>query len=216
MVGGCEPLNLERVRTRQRHHDRRDLCPPRRRGPPGGHGGRLRAPGRGPRGIARRVRAERRRGRGHGTKRAHGSAGRLRALGARFATPRHAEGFSGSPFASIGDPPATLARRNRAPLLKGLSVTAPPPRLPQDRSAGVVVVRLPGTRGSRPPGRAANPRSHPTSCPPCPPPPPVVEVCTDRRDHGNVEALVKEGVTDENRSKVVAAIRKHAQACVIC
>ncbi len=31
------------------------------------------------------------------------------------------------------------------------------------------------------------------------------------RYHGNVEALVKEGVTDENRSKVVAAIRKHAQ-----
>ncbi|MCY7379195.1 MAG: hypothetical protein LH467_07660 [Gemmatimonadaceae bacterium] len=29
--------------------------------------------------------------------------------------------------------------------------------------------------------------------------------------HGNVEALVKDGVTDENRSKVVAAIRKHAQ-----
>ncbi len=31
------------------------------------------------------------------------------------------------------------------------------------------------------------------------------------RYHGNVEALVKEGVTEENRSKVVAAIRKHAQ-----
>ena len=31
------------------------------------------------------------------------------------------------------------------------------------------------------------------------------------RYHGNVEALVKDGVTDENRSKVVAAIRKHAQ-----
>ena len=31
------------------------------------------------------------------------------------------------------------------------------------------------------------------------------------RYHGNVEALVKEGVTDENRSKVVAAIRKHVQ-----
>ncbi len=31
------------------------------------------------------------------------------------------------------------------------------------------------------------------------------------RYHGNVEAIVKEGVTDENRSKVVAAIRKHAQ-----
>ena len=31
------------------------------------------------------------------------------------------------------------------------------------------------------------------------------------RYHGNVEALVKAGVTDENRSKVVAAIRKHAQ-----
>ncbi len=31
------------------------------------------------------------------------------------------------------------------------------------------------------------------------------------RYHGNVEALVKEGVTDENRSKVVAAIRKHAE-----
>jgi len=32
------------------------------------------------------------------------------------------------------------------------------------------------------------------------------------RYHGNVVALVKEGVTDENRSKVVATIRKHAQA----
>lgn len=31
------------------------------------------------------------------------------------------------------------------------------------------------------------------------------------RYHGNVEALVKEGVTDENRNKVVAAIRKHAE-----
>ena len=31
------------------------------------------------------------------------------------------------------------------------------------------------------------------------------------RYHGNVEALVKEGVTNENRSQVVAAIRKHAQ-----
>lgn len=31
------------------------------------------------------------------------------------------------------------------------------------------------------------------------------------RYHGNVEALVKEGVTDENRSKVVAEMRKHAQ-----
>jgi hypothetical protein len=31
------------------------------------------------------------------------------------------------------------------------------------------------------------------------------------RYHGNVEALVKEGVTDENRSKVVSTIRKHAQ-----
>jgi hypothetical protein len=31
------------------------------------------------------------------------------------------------------------------------------------------------------------------------------------RYQGNVEALVKDGVTDENRSKVVAAIRKHAQ-----
>lgn len=32
------------------------------------------------------------------------------------------------------------------------------------------------------------------------------------RYHGNVEALVKDGVTGENRSKVVAAIRKHVQA----
>jgi hypothetical protein len=31
------------------------------------------------------------------------------------------------------------------------------------------------------------------------------------RYHGNVEALVKEGVTDENRSTVVATIRRHAQ-----
>ena len=31
------------------------------------------------------------------------------------------------------------------------------------------------------------------------------------RYHGRAAALVKEGVTDENRSKVVAAIRKHAQ-----
>jgi len=31
------------------------------------------------------------------------------------------------------------------------------------------------------------------------------------RYHGNVEALVKNGVTDENRSKVVATIRKHVQ-----
>jgi hypothetical protein len=31
------------------------------------------------------------------------------------------------------------------------------------------------------------------------------------RYHGNVETLVKEGVTDDNRSQVVAAIRKHAQ-----
>lgn len=31
------------------------------------------------------------------------------------------------------------------------------------------------------------------------------------RYHGNVEALVKEGVTDENRSQVIAAIRKHVQ-----
>ena len=31
------------------------------------------------------------------------------------------------------------------------------------------------------------------------------------RYHGSVEALVKEGVTDENRSQVVSAIRKHAQ-----
>lgn len=31
------------------------------------------------------------------------------------------------------------------------------------------------------------------------------------RYHGNVAALVKEGVTDENRSKVVSTIRKHAQ-----
>jgi len=31
------------------------------------------------------------------------------------------------------------------------------------------------------------------------------------RYHGNVTALVKEGVTDENRSKVVSTIRKHAQ-----
>ncbi len=31
------------------------------------------------------------------------------------------------------------------------------------------------------------------------------------RYHGNAEALVKEGVTDENRSQVVAAIRKHAE-----
>ena len=31
------------------------------------------------------------------------------------------------------------------------------------------------------------------------------------RYHGNVEALVKEGVTDENQSKFAAAIRKHAQ-----
>ncbi len=32
------------------------------------------------------------------------------------------------------------------------------------------------------------------------------------RYHGNVEALVKDGLTDENRSEVVATIRKHAQA----
>jgi hypothetical protein len=32
------------------------------------------------------------------------------------------------------------------------------------------------------------------------------------RYHGNVEALVKEGVTDENRSKVLAAINKHASS----
>jgi len=32
------------------------------------------------------------------------------------------------------------------------------------------------------------------------------------RYHGNVEALVKAGVTDENRSKVVASVRKHAPA----
>ena len=32
------------------------------------------------------------------------------------------------------------------------------------------------------------------------------------RYHGNVEALVKDGVTDENRSKVLAAIRKHVDA----
>ena len=32
------------------------------------------------------------------------------------------------------------------------------------------------------------------------------------RYHGNVEALVKEGVTDKNRGQVVAAIRKHVQA----
>jgi hypothetical protein len=32
------------------------------------------------------------------------------------------------------------------------------------------------------------------------------------RYHGNVAALVKEGVTDENRSNVVSTIRKHAQA----
>jgi hypothetical protein len=31
------------------------------------------------------------------------------------------------------------------------------------------------------------------------------------RYHSNVDALVKEGVTDENRTKVVAAIRKHVQ-----
>jgi hypothetical protein len=31
------------------------------------------------------------------------------------------------------------------------------------------------------------------------------------RYHGNVAALVKEGVTDENRGKVVSTIRKHAQ-----
>lgn len=31
------------------------------------------------------------------------------------------------------------------------------------------------------------------------------------RYHGKVEALLKESVTDENRTKVVAAIRKHAQ-----
>ncbi len=31
------------------------------------------------------------------------------------------------------------------------------------------------------------------------------------RYHGNVEALVKDGVTDENRTQVVAAIRKHAE-----
>ncbi len=31
------------------------------------------------------------------------------------------------------------------------------------------------------------------------------------RYHGNVAALVKAGVTEENRSKVVATIRKHAQ-----
>jgi hypothetical protein len=31
------------------------------------------------------------------------------------------------------------------------------------------------------------------------------------RYHGNVAALVKEGVTDEKRSKVVSTIRKHAQ-----
>jgi hypothetical protein len=31
------------------------------------------------------------------------------------------------------------------------------------------------------------------------------------RYHGNVAALVKAGVTDENRSKVVATIRKHVQ-----
>lgn len=32
------------------------------------------------------------------------------------------------------------------------------------------------------------------------------------RYHGNVEALVNEGVTDENRAKVLAAIRKHVDA----
>ena len=32
------------------------------------------------------------------------------------------------------------------------------------------------------------------------------------RYHGNVEALVKDGVTDENRKAVLAAISKHAQA----
>lgn len=31
------------------------------------------------------------------------------------------------------------------------------------------------------------------------------------RYHGNVTALVKDGVTDENRSRVVSTIRKHAQ-----
>jgi hypothetical protein len=32
------------------------------------------------------------------------------------------------------------------------------------------------------------------------------------RYHGNVAALVKEGITDENRSNVVSTIRKHAQS----
>jgi len=32
------------------------------------------------------------------------------------------------------------------------------------------------------------------------------------RYHGNVQALVKAGVTDDNRDKVVATIRKHVQA----
>ena len=31
------------------------------------------------------------------------------------------------------------------------------------------------------------------------------------RYHGNVEALVKEGVTDENRSKVLSAIKKQVE-----
>jgi len=31
------------------------------------------------------------------------------------------------------------------------------------------------------------------------------------RYHGNVEALVKDGVTDENRAKVLTTIKKHAQ-----
>jgi hypothetical protein len=33
-----------------------------------------------------------------------------------------------------------------------------------------------------------------------------------QRYHGNVSAVVKAGVTDENRTQVAAVIRKHAQA----
>ena len=35
---------------------------------------------------------------------------------------------------------------------------------------------------------------------------------TWERYHSSVESIVKEGVTDENRSKVLDAIRKHAEA----
>ncbi|MFN0064345.1 MAG: phage integrase N-terminal SAM-like domain-containing protein [Myxococcaceae bacterium] len=97
----------------------------------------------------------------------------------------------------------------RSPL-QGPGPEALRPARPSVASSSACRISAARWRSSRRPERSANYEL--LSRPPRRPGDPVVVLERAwERYHSNVEALVKEGVTEENRSKVVAAIRKHAQ-----